>query len=227
MTQIILKCTSLSKSYIETGDPILVLDGVSFDVKGGQSLALTGSSGSGKSTLLNLLAGIDRPTEGAVELLGHRLDRLGDSKLAHLRNRELGFVYQFHHLLPEFTVLENVAMPLIISGIRIREALQLASPILERVGLSPRGKHLPKELSGGERQRAAVARALVNKPSCVLADEPTGNLDARNAQVIIELLLELCDENKSAVVVATHDKNVTDMMGRCLVLEDARLRSFL
>jgi len=217
------KCSFLSKKYVETGDSVLVLNRINFEVAEGQSIALTGSSGSGKSTLLNILAGIDQPTEGTVELNGRMLNQLDDVELARLRNEELGFVYQFHHLLPEFTVLENIAMPLIIGGMGIRQALQAAAPLLERVDLKHRNKHLPKELSGGERQRAALARALVNKPSCVLADEPTGNLDSKNALLVVDLLVELCVENRSAIVVATHDMNVAKRMGRCLVLRDGAL----
>jgi lipoprotein-releasing system ATP-binding protein len=219
------KCSSLSKKYSETEDSILVLDGISFEVAAGESVALTGSSGSGKSTLLNILAGIDEPSSGTVELKGRSINHLSDSELACLRNRELGFVYQFHHLLPEFNVLENVAMPLIIGGMRISDAMRSASPLLKRVGLEHRYSHTPKELSGGERQRAAVARALVNKPSCVLADEPTGNLDARHAQVVIELLVELCAENETAIIVATHDTHVAKSMQRALVLRDGQLFS--
>lgn len=219
------KCSSLSKKYLETEDSILVLDGVSFEVAAGESVALTGSSGSGKSTLLNILAGIDDPSSGMVELKGRKINQLSDSELARLRNRELGFVYQFHHLLPEFNVLENVAMPLIIGGMGVGAAKHSASPLLERVGLEHRYNHMPKELSGGERQRVAVARALVNKPSCVLADEPTGNLDARHAQVVINLLVELCAENKTAIIVATHDTHVAKSMHRALILRDGKLFS--
>ena len=219
------KCSSLSKKYLETEDLILVLDGISFEVAAGESVALTGSSGSGKSTLLNILAGIDDPSSGTVELKGRAINQLSDSELARLRNRELGFVYQFHHLLPEFNVLENVAMPLIIGGMGVDAAKHSASPLLERVGLEHRYSHMPKELSGGERQRVAVARALVNNPSCVLADEPTGNLDARHAQVVINLLVELCAENKTAIIVATHDAHVAKTMQRALVLRDGKLFS--
>ena len=219
------KCSSLSKKYLETEGSILVLDGVSFEVAAGESVALTGSSGSGKSTLLNILAGIDDPSSGTVELKGRTINQLSDSELARLRNRELGFVYQFHHLLPEFSVLENVAMPLIIGGMGVGAAKHSASPLLERVGLEHRYNHMPKELSGGERQRVAVARALVNNPSCVLADEPTGNLDARHAQVVINLLVELCAENKTAIIVATHDAHVAKSMQRALVLRDGKLFS--
>ena len=219
------KCSSLSKKYLETEDSILVLDGISFEVAAGESVALTGSSGSGKSTLLNILAGIDDPSSGTVELKGRTINQLSDSELARLRNRELGFVYQFHHLLPEFNVLENVAMPLIIGGMGVSAAKRSASPLLERVGLEHRYNHMPKELSGGERQRVAVARALVNKPSCVLADEPTGNLDARHAQVVINLLVELCAENKAAIIVATHDAHVAKSMHRALILRDGKLFS--
>ena len=219
------KCSSLSKKYLETEDSILVLDGISFEVAAGESVALTGSSGSGKSTLLNILAGIDDPSSGMVELKGRKINQLSDSELARLRNRELGFVYQFHHLLPEFNVLENVAMPLIIGGMGVGAAKHSASPLLERVGLEHRANHMPKELSGGERQRVAVARALVNKPSCVLADEPTGNLDARHAQVVSNLMVELCAENKTAIIVATHDAHVAKSMHRALVLRDGKLFS--
>ena len=219
------KCSSLTKRYSEAGGSILVLDQVSFEVAAGESVALTGSSGSGKSTLLNILAGIDEASSGIVELKGCKLNYLSDSALARLRNCELGFVYQFHHLLPEFNILENIAMRLIIGGMGVRDAKRSASPLLERVGLKDRYNHMPKELSGGERQRAAIARALVNKPSCVLADEPTGNLDARHAQVVIDLLVELCDENKTAIIVATHDARVAESMHRSLVLRDGKLHS--
>ncbi len=205
-----LSCRGLGKSFGRGELRVEVLRHLDLDVQPGESAAVVGASGSGKSTLLHLLAGLDQPDDGFIELAGQRLDALDDARTARLRNRRLGFVYQMHHLLPEFTAVENVAMPCLIAG--EREAWKRAVRLLERVGLSERLEHRPGELSGGERQRVAVCRALIMQPDVVLADEPTGNLDPRTAHSVFELMLELNAEHQAALVLVTHDEALAKAM---------------
>lgn len=219
----LLQCINLSKTYQEGNLRTDVLHTVNFHIEEGEMLGIVGSSGSGKSTLLHLLGGLDTPTSGEVIYKGSSLNKLSSSAKAELRNRQLGFIYQFHHLLPDFTALENVSMPLLIGNIGKSEARDRAQEILASVGLESRKHHRPSELSGGERQRVAIARALVNRPSLVLADEPTGNLDQRTAETIFELIGELNVRQKTAFLVVTHDLSLAKRLGRRLEMRDGHL----
>ena len=219
----VLACSQLCKTFGEGGVALEILHNVDFNIAAGERIAIMGASGSGKSTLLHLLGGLDEPSSGDVIIAGQSLTTLSPVQLGRLRNRKLGFVYQFHHLLQEFTALENVAMPLLIRGVRPAEASEQATELLGRVGLSERITHKPGELSGGERQRAAVARALVTRPACVVADEPTGNLDRHNAGQVLELMLELNRDFSTSLLVATHDPLIADRMDRVIRLEDGHL----
>ena len=219
----VLSCSRISKSYQQGRNIITVLENVDLNIRAAERIAIVGTSGSGKTTLLNLLGGLDLPTSGNVTVAGKNLNNINDSERGLLRNKYLGFVFQFHHLLGEFTALENVAMPLFINGRSPQEAAASAEVMLERVGLSSRFSHKPSELSGGERQRVAIARALVNTPKCVLLDEPTGNLDKFTAGEIQSLLIDLNDSFDTSFIVVTHDELMANSMHRKLVLEGGTL----
>jgi lipoprotein-releasing system ATP-binding protein len=216
----ILECRQLTKRYNQGGLNVEVLKGVNLTIGIGERVAIMGASGSGKSTLLHLLGGLEKSTGGEVVLDNVNLNKVSATRLARLRNSSLGFIYQSHHLLGEFTVLENTAMPLLIAGLSVKQARIRAIELLQRVGLGHRIEHKPGELSGGERQRAAIARALINNPKCVLADEPTGNLDSKTADQVYQLMLELNQELNVSFLVVTHDHDLASRMGKVLHMED-------
>ena len=225
MSDAVIECRGLVRSFEDGVALVEVLKGVDLDVSAGETVAVSGASGSGKSTLLHLLGGLDQPGAGTVSLCGRNLGTLKERERDVLRNQMLGFVYQFHHLLPEFSALENVAMPLLIGRMPAAAAGERAAAMLKKIGLADRAQHRPAELSGGERQRVAIARALVTSPKCLLADEPTGNLDARSAATACDLLLELCRDEQAAIVVVTHDEHIAERMAKRYRLEDGRLLS--
>lgn len=223
-SEIILSCSDLKKTFSEGKLNVDVLKGIDFKVKAGEQTAVLGASGSGKSTLLHLLGGLDVPTSGDVMVAGKSMNSLSDKQRSQWRNLNLGFVYQFHHLMPEFTALENVAMPLLIRGEAVAKAKAKALNVLSRVGLESRYSHKPAELSGGERQRAAIARALVTNPKCVLADEPTGNLDGKTATNVYQTMLEINAEFNTSFVIVTHDQNLAARMDKIYTLEDGHIK---
>ena len=224
MNKMILECRDVSKSYSDGALNVQVLNHLSFQVAAGQSVSIVGASGSGKSTLLHILGGLDEPSTGTIQLMGQDLSQLNQKQLGELRNQYLGFVYQFHHLLPEFSALENVMMPLLIGKKPKAEAEAQAVAMLEKVGLNQRMLHRPSELSGGERQRAAIARALVTPPACLLADEPTGNLDRKNAQNVLDMMLDLKNELGTSLVVVTHDDELAARFERVMTMADGCLQ---
>ncbi len=223
MNSPILIGSALAKTYQEGSLSTAVFSAINIQIMAGESLAIVGASGSGKSTLLHLLAGLDQPTNGSVQLMKQNLYEFSEAEKGRLRNQYLGFIYQFHHLLPEFTALENVMMPLLIAGRSVKQARQPALALLEQVGLGPRLQHKPGELSGGERQRVAVARALVNQPACVLADEPTGNLDEKTAVSVFDLLMQLKNQHNTALIIVTHDHRLANKCDRVLELSQGQL----
>lgn len=222
--QTILSCENVVKTYQDGNLHVEVLKNLNFSINAGESIAIVGQSGSGKSTLLHLLGGLDQPSSGTINLMGNDITKINAQKLGLLRNRHLGFVYQFHHLLPEFSAIENVMMPLLIAKKSKSEAYKEACEMLEKVGLKERLQHRPGELSGGERQRAAIARALVSRPDCLLADEPTGNLDKTNASNIFKLMLSLKNEFGTAIVVVTHDDDLARHFDKTLKMDDGVLK---
>jgi lipoprotein-releasing system ATP-binding protein len=223
-SQAVLQCEALNKVFTSGPQELHILNDISLEVSAGDRIAIVGASGSGKSTLLHCIGGLDDVSTGKLWLQGVDYFRLNQNKRASLRNTHLGFVYQFHHLLPEFSALENVAMPLLIAGMNKKLAAEKSAVILERTGLAQRIHHKPSELSGGERQRAAIARALVTEPSCLLADEPTGNLDSHTAEQIYALMLELNESSSTALIMVTHDEHLAQRMDRVLTLVDGQLK---
>lgn len=221
---LIINAIGISKTYNEAADAVTIFESLDFQLKVGESVGILGSSGSGKTTLLNILGGLDKASAGSVEVCGVKLDQSSAKAITKLRNSHLGFVYQFHHLLPEFSATENVAMPLYISGMKRKEADQKALELLDLVGLSHRVKHKPSELSGGERQRVAIARALVNDPKCVLMDEPTGNLDEGTARKVQALMVDLQGRLGTSFVLVTHDKRLAHTMDKVFLMELGKLK---
>lgn len=219
----ILHCDAVTKSYEEVGACVDVLRGVDLEVLAGETVAIIGASGSGKTTLLQILGGLDQPSTGSIQILGQDLLHLSENEKSHFRNLNIGFIYQFHHLLPEFNALENVAMPLLIRGLSQREAQQQALEMIDQVGLSQRSQHRVGELSGGERQRIAIARALVTQPSCVLADEPTGNLDQETADHVFEVMMQLNKKLNTSFIMVTHNRELASKHDRVLALKEGKL----
>lgn len=223
MSEVVVSCNQLNKSYHDGHMSVDVLNGIDFSVKKGDRIAIVGPSGSGKSTLLHLLGGLDKPSSGHVLIDGVDWQILSEKKRCKLRNAKLGFIYQFHHLLPEFSALENVAMPLLLADVAVEEAQQQAADILQQVGLKARIQHKPSQLSGGERQRVAIARALVHQPQCVFADEPTGNLDHATASNVFDIMLNLNAKFNTALVIVTHDRQLAERMQKVMVLQEGGL----
>lgn len=220
---LVIDCRQVTRTYTQGPEKLTIFSDISLEVTAGETVAIVGSSGAGKTTLLNLLGGLDKPSTGQISICGKDIHRLSEAGRARFRNRHLGFVYQFHHLLPEFTALENVMMPCALGGVSINDARSRAQSILQRVGLAERLEHKPGELSGGERQRVAIARALVNEPDCVLMDEPTGNLDEHTGEGVRALIESLRDQLGIAFVMVTHDMKMARSLGRVLRLEQGRL----
>lgn len=221
----VIKCKNIRYSYHDGDRETPILSNLNFEVSQGESIAILGQSGCGKSTLLNLIGGIDKPSSGEVYIGNNDLATLNEEKITELRANSLGFVYQFHHLLKDFSAIENIAMPLLIQGINKETCIKKASQITKTIGLEHRENHLPSELSGGERQRVAIARAIISNPSCLLADEPTGNLDAKNASSVLELLINLNQQHGSSLIIVTHDEKIATKMDRVLVLEGGHLKA--
>ena len=221
----VIKCKDIRYSYHDGNRETPILSNLNFEVSQGESIAILGQSGCGKSTLLNLIGGIDKPSSGEVYIGNNDLATLNEEKITELRAKSLGFVYQFHHLLKDFSAIENIAMPLLIQGINKETCIKKASQITKTIGLEHRENHLPSELSGGERQRVAIARAIISNPSCLLADEPTGNLDAKNASSVLELLINLNQQHGSSLIIVTHDEKIATKMDRILVLEGGHLKA--
>lgn len=222
-TALVIDCQQVTRTYSEGPETLTIFSDISLEVSAGETVAIVGSSGAGKTTLLNLLGGLDRPSSGHISICGQDIHKLSEAGRARFRNQHLGFVYQFHHLLPEFTALENVMLPCVLGGMRPGQARPKAEALLTRVGLGERLRHKPGELSGGERQRVAIARALVNNPECVLMDEPTGNLDEQTGEGIRALISELRDTSGTAFIMVTHDMSMARSLGRVLRLEQGRL----
>lgn len=226
MSDAIISCSDLHKSYHDGRYEVSVLKGIDLTISSGERIAIVGPSGSGKSTLLHLLGGLDNPSDGEISIFGKSWQVLSEKKRCQQRNRHLGFIYQFHHLLPELSALDNIAIPLVLAGKSVKESHLLANSLLDSVGLGHRVDHKPSQLSGGERQRVAIARALINQPACVLADEPTGNLDHATATQVFEKLLTLNEEHKTALVIVTHDKSLARKMDRILTLVDGVIKEY-
>lgn len=223
MPSVVLECKDIYKDYFDGNTCLKILTGISLTIQRGEQLAIMGRSGSGKTTLLQMLGGLDKPTKGEIVINGQSLRQLSEPALCRLRNQSLGFIYQFHHLLPEFNALENVTMPLLIAKVEPKEAIDRAMTLLESVGLKQRVTHRPSELSGGERQRVAIARALVNNPSCILADEPTGNLDDESAAHVFEVMRNINRSHGTSIILVTHDPNLAKQLDRTLVLQQGKL----